>query len=140
LHSPLTAAKSSMEDKKTFTLTTLSRLDPAASRIAPRFLMHWCCTGKLLVSWAATYTYHGLAHSMCLHVAVNQLHRDRVHWHSSRAVHHSTSLDGLAVDAWERLRSCRTCTALGFTSRSYYHCSVPLTLVGENRCLSAGHG
>lgn len=36
-------AKSSISARKTLTSTTCSRLDPAASRMVPKFLMHWCC-------------------------------------------------------------------------------------------------
>jgi hypothetical protein len=36
------AAKLSMSDRNTLTLTTLLMSEPEASRMAVRFLMHWC--------------------------------------------------------------------------------------------------
>lgn len=102
------AAKSSMLARKTFTLTTLSMVVPAPSRIAVRFFMHWCCNHRLAT---AKISHRDLpvgvscTYGVRLDVTVNDLHRHRVHWHGAGAEDHAIGDDGLAVDARQGLGS-----------------------------------
>lgn len=76
---------------------------------------------------------------MRLNISLNQFHRNWIHGDSSRAVHHSASLDGLAVDTWKRFGSFGRIDALAFYVWSL-RLQVKLTLVGQDGCLSsAGH-
>jgi hypothetical protein len=111
-----------MLERKTLTLTTFSRLEPAASRMADRFLMHWCwqLSQHPERNISEISSQHGeRTYGVSLDVAVDQLASLSVHGDGAGDEDHAIGLDGLAVDARERLGSL-----VGENSNFGGHCEV----------------
>lgn len=101
-----------MLDKKTFTLTALSIVVPAASKMTERFLMISCyIPGQR--DRALNLNGQRITYSVGFHITFLNLHGIAVKCNHARAEHQAICDNGLVVDAGEGFW-CLCCVDWGF--------------------------